>query len=281
MKKAFLAFALAVFKLNHLRLWARDVEVWGSRFTATSLDRLLNLYLYHFEVRGHDERRFMEQQVRSGMQVVDVGANQGLHTLLMSRTLGAQGRVYSFEPDPGLFGSLRRNCEKNGAANVELHNVALGCQTGSMKLYRSQVNSGDNRLARSRHPAWFDEVDVTVAPLDSLLKGKRVDWIKIDVQGWEYQVFLGMDGILQENPAVRIYFEYWPLGLENAGCRPLDCLHHLTARGFKLYRVSGNRMIPVTDLDALTRSLRGQRWTDLFAARGTVSPGLIEARSSK
>jgi FkbM family methyltransferase len=262
--------AQSIFKLNRLTFWAREVEVWGSRVTATSLDRLLNLYLHHFGIRGQEEKRFLERHIRPGMRVLDIGANQGVYTLLISRIVGKDGCVHAFEPDAGLFASLRRNCERNGAANIRLHNVALGRDSGVMKFYRSQVNSGDNRLARSQHPDWFEEIEVRVAPLDSILAGTPVDFIKIDVQGWEYQVFLGMERLLRDNPNVRIYLEYWPLGLENAGCPPLECLRHLTAHGFSIYRTSGAGLEPLSDFEALTRSLRGQQGTNLLAVRGTL-----------
>lgn len=265
-----MAFAESIFKLNRLPLWSREVEVWGNRITATSLDRLLNLHLYHLGVRGKEDLRFFEQQIRPGMRVLDIGANQGIYSLLISRMVGNEGCVHAFEPDPGLFDSLRRNCERNRAANIELHNVALGSAPGVMKLYRSQVNAGDNRLACSQHPGWFDEVEVRVVPLDSILVGKRVDFIKIDVQGWEYQVFLGMEQLLRDNPNLRIYLEYWPLGLSNAGCPPVDCLRHLTWHGFSLYRASGAGFELLRDFEGLTRSLRGQQWVDLLAVRGAL-----------
>src|SRR5882724_8977403 len=98
MNQPFVAVAQSVFKLNYWSFWARDVEVWGNRVTATSLDRLLNLYLHHLGARGTAEKRFLEQHVRPGMCVADIGANQGLYTLLISRILGREGRVYAFEP---------------------------------------------------------------------------------------------------------------------------------------------------------------------------------------
>jgi FkbM family methyltransferase len=270
MRGTVVAVAEAIFKLNFLPFWASEVEVWGNRVTATSLDRLVNLYLHHLGLRGQEEKRFFERHIRPGMRVLDIGANQGLYTLLISRIVGSSGCVHAFEPDAGLFASLRRNCERNGAANIEFHNVALGLAPGVMNFYRSKVNSGDNRLARSRHPAWFEEIEVRVAPLDSILTGERVDFIKIDVQGWEYQVFLGMERLLRDNPQVRIYLEYWPLGLENAGCPPLQCLRHLTTHGFSLYRTSGGSLEPLSDFEGLTRSLRGQHWEDLLAVRGAL-----------
>lgn len=261
--------ARSVFKLNHLPCWAREVEVWGNRITATSLDRLLNLYLHHLGVRGGPEKRFLAQHVRPGMQVLDIGANQGLCTLLLSQIVGKEGHVFAFEPDPVLFYSLRKHCEENGAVNLELHNIALGHKPGVMKLYRCQVNSGDNRLAKSRHPGWFEEVEVHVAPLDSILDATRIDFVKIDVQGWEYQVFLGMERILRESPGVKIFFEYWPLGLKSAGCQPADCLGYLRSLGFSLSRVSALGSTPVRDFEEFTRSLGRRRSVNLFAVRET------------
>jgi FkbM family methyltransferase len=253
--------------LNFLPFWTRDVEVWGNRMTATSLDRLANLYLHHLGLRGTEEKWFLEQHVRPGMHVADIGANQGLYTLLISDIVGSEGSVHAFEPDACLFASLRKNCEANRASNVALHNVALGRVPGEMKMYRSRVNSGDNRLAKSRHSNWFEEVQVRVAPLDSILEGRHIDFIKIDVQGWEHQVFLGMERLLRDNPAVRIYFEYWPLGLANAGCPPLDCLRHLTSQGFTLYHAAGGSPAPLLDFVGLTQSLQGQHCANLLAMR--------------
>jgi len=264
-----MAVAQSIFRLNHLPLWSREVEVWGNRVTATTLDRLVNLYLHHLGVRGQEEKRFLERHVRPGMQVFDIGANQGIYTMLMAQLVGRRGSVQAFEPDATLFASLRKNCEGNDAGNVRLHNIALGREPGTLKFYRCQLNSGDNRLARSHHPGWFDEVQVPVAPLDALLPGAPVDFIKIDVQGWEYQVFLGMEGILRANPNVEIYLEYWPLGLQNAGCKPPDCLLHLISLGFNLYVTAGPGLKPLTDMEALTRDLPGQKCANLLAARGT------------
>jgi FkbM family methyltransferase len=259
--------ARSILKLNYLPFWEREVEVWGNRVTATSLDRLLNLYLHHLGIRGTDERDFFIEHVHPGMRALDIGANQGLYTLLLSRIVGGQGHVFAFEPDPVIFRSLRRHCDQNGAANTELHNVALGFKHGSMKLYRSRLNAGDNRLAKSAHPEWFEETDASVVSLDSLLEATPVDFIKMDVQGWEYEVFRGMEHTLRESPNVRILFEYWPLGLRNAGCRPTDCLNFLRAQGFSLSQLSARKLIPVTDFEEFTRRIGRQHCVNLFAVR--------------
>jgi hypothetical protein len=101
---------------------------------------------------GTREKRYCERQVEPGLRVVDIGTNQGWYFLLLSHIVGEKARVYTsrrsagrvvFGPERNLFESVCRNCQDNGATNIEMHNVAYH---GQMKLYRSQMNSGDKRL---------------------------------------------------------------------------------------------------------------------------------------
>ena len=65
-------------------------------------------------------------------------------------------------------------------------------------MFRSPFNSGDNRLAEAGHGDW-SEVPIKVAALDDILGSTPVDFIKIDVQGWELEVFKGMAATLARN----------------------------------------------------------------------------------
>ena len=80
-------------QFNQLSPWRREVSVWGYRFRAVSFDRLLNLNLHRLGLMNTGMRSFLEQQVRPGMRVIDVGANQGLFTLLCSRLVGLGGHL--------------------------------------------------------------------------------------------------------------------------------------------------------------------------------------------
>jgi FkbM family methyltransferase len=254
--------------LNALPLWARTVNVWGYRLKATTFDRLLNLWLHRFSLMGEKEKQLFAASLRSGMHVVDIGANQGLYTMLYSRLVGETGRVYAFEPDPDLFNAAQRNCRANGISNVELHNLALGAETGHLTLFRSRVNAGDNRLAPSDHAAWFKGIEVPVAPLDDILGGKRVDFIKIDVQGWELEVLKGMRRVLRENSEVRIYLEFWPAGLRNAGCEPVQFLEYIASHSFSIWNITRSGRRQVTDFGAFSRAIRDPRYTNLLCTRG-------------
>jgi FkbM family methyltransferase len=213
------------------------------------------------------DRALLEAQVQPGMVGVDIGANVGLYTHLLSRCVGERGLVYAFEPNPALFASLERNCRTNGLANVRLHNVALGAQDDTLTLTRARFNSGDSRLSRDETSAASGSVSVPVRRLDGLLEGRPLDFVKIDVQGWELEVFKGMRGQLAGSRPLRIHFEFWPAGLRRANSDPAELLAFLGQHGFHLYRTEHNTLTPLPDDDSLEVSLKGSKWINLMAIR--------------
>jgi FkbM family methyltransferase len=255
--------ASPLIRLNLLPLWRRTVPVWGGRFGAVSLDRLVYLYLHRAGFMGSEEQAFFEQKIAGGMCVLDIGANLGLYTVLLSRLVGDDGSIISFEPDPDLFSALQSNCRTNRAGNVELHNVAAGARSGRMVLSRSLANAGDNRLSGKRDSQFCRPVEVRVATVDEIVGERRVDFVKLDVQGWEGEVLRGMQRVLRSNPRLQICFEYWPHGLRDAGWDPMAFLNTLYDQGFEIYSISGEPIGAVADW----RPPGGKSFTNLYAVR--------------
>ena len=135
-----------LYDLNHASLWRRQLNVWDQCVRAASLDRLVFLALHRTRLLGAEEAQLLRNLVGEGMQVVDIGANIGLYTLLLSRLAGKTGRVFAFEPEPNLFLTLRDNCETNAALNVTPYQCAAGDSNGLAIFQRSALNSGDNCL---------------------------------------------------------------------------------------------------------------------------------------
>ncbi|HYC71339.1 MAG TPA: FkbM family methyltransferase [Opitutaceae bacterium] len=204
--------------LNRLPLWRRRIAVWDFRLRAPTLDRALYLWLHRIGRMGRADRAYLAGAVRPGMHVADVGANIGLYTLHLARLVGPAGRVYAFEPDPLMLGALRENLAANGAAQAEVFPCAAGGGSGQALLQRNALNSGDNRLGADTGTGWHADRDtVPVRALDEALRGRRVDFIKMDVQGWEGEALRGVGGLLEANPGLQVFFEFWPHGLERAG----------------------------------------------------------------
>jgi FkbM family methyltransferase len=252
--------------LNRAPWWRTPVATWGGRFQPSSADRLAYLWLHKLGIMGRD-RALLEAQVEPGMVVADIGANIGLYTYLLARCAGERGFVYAFEPDPDLFAALEANCRTNGVANVRLQNVALGAQDDTLTLRRARFNSGDNRLSRRESSPASGEVSVPVRPLDAVLEGRLLDFIKIDVQGWELEVFKGMRGQLAGSRPLRIYFEFWPAGLRPAGSDPAELLAFLRQHGLSVYRTENHTLTPLSHDDGLAGPLKSTGWINLMAIR--------------
>ena len=256
-----------LYNLNHAALWRREMNVWDRRMRAASLDRLIALGLHRLGWMGRDEAILLRKLVRPGMQVIDVGANIGLYSLLLARLVGPSGSVVAFEPEPNLFAILRENCLSNNAANVVLFQCALGRTSELASFHRSAFNSGDNRLDRAS--AAHDAVEVRVERFDDFQPDSRPDFVKIDVQGHELAALSGMERALSANPNVQVLFEFAPAALRKAGTAPALLLEFFRERGFELYETEGARLKKLRD-SLLISELRGSRYTNLVAARTAV-----------
>lgn len=220
-----------VARFNRLPIWHQRVRVWGADFRACSLDRLVYLTLHRLGFMGREERAFFESQIRPRMHVAEAGANIGVYTIQLSRLVGPEGRVFAFEPSPQLFACLCENLERAGVKNVEPRNLALGSAPGKLSLETDGLNSGDTHISREEKAG---ATQVEVARLDTVLAGKRVDFFKLDVQGWELEVLRGMTALFDSNPALRLFVEYWPVGLRRAGTAPEDLLAFLREHRWQL-----------------------------------------------
>lgn len=204
------------------------LSLQGTTFRAPTFDRLLYLFLHRVGAMGRASRRRIRSIVRPGMVCMDVGANIGIYSVEMSRATGPAGRVISFEPDPLLFASLRENTANPPGGSITCHCLALSDKTGTAHLVSGGYNSGDNHLIAGGG----EGTEVPVSRLDAMAPGP-VDFIKIDVQGWEPCVLGGMTGILTNQPKpVRLLMEFWPAGLARAGFEPRVFLEELRQNGW-------------------------------------------------
>ena len=115
-------------------------------------------------------------------KVLDMGANIGLHSIMMSRC-GFQ--VTCFEPDPHHFSLLTRNLNENRVTNVSPVNAAVSVEDGTMEFVRVLGNTTGSHLAGSKSNLYgeIERFPVKVLPFGELIKD--VDLVKLDVEGHE------------------------------------------------------------------------------------------------
>ncbi|HYZ74867.1 MAG TPA: FkbM family methyltransferase [Chthoniobacterales bacterium] len=199
-----------------------------------TLDRWLALQAHRCGLMGADDIQYLKRFVRPDWRIGDIGANQGVYTLFFS-SLARLGYVYAFEPDPCLFASLEENVRRNGANNVRLFEAAAARHATRLSLQPGLFNRGDNQILRAGRSS-TGTIDVEAISLDEAIPEQRLDLLKIDVQGYEVEVLKGAQRILEINPHLLIYIEFWPHGLRKAGSDPEEMLDILHKAGFSLSR---------------------------------------------
>ncbi|KXW55840.1 FkbM family methyltransferase [Ferrovum sp. PN-J185] len=193
------------------------------------------LYTIYKVFSDRSERKFFRYVIKPGMNVVDVGSNIGIYTKYFSKLVGDLGSVHSFEPDPLNFKRLKENSRK--FVNASLNHAAVGESNGTIKLYISDKLNVDHRTFDSGDGR--RSIDVPVIALDSYFSpGQRVDFVKIDVQGFEWSVFQGAKRILTENKNIKILMEYWPWGLKKASSDHLSLIEFIESLGFNIFKIS-------------------------------------------
>ncbi len=161
------------------------------------------------------ERKLLMRNVAKGSVVVDAGANIGIYSEFLAKCVGPSGVVHGFEPDPGNFGRLR--AALSDFPNVQANELALSDRTGESLLYISDGLNVDHRSYQTAGES-RRTISIRSTRLDDYFEpGSRVDFIKMDIQGFELRALHGAERLLSENPQIRMLLEFWPYGLEQAG----------------------------------------------------------------
>jgi FkbM family methyltransferase len=159
----------------------------------------------------------MKKSVREGMTVLDIGANIGFYSQILSKLVGATGKVHAFEPSPRNFKFLVKNTAH--LPNVIRHNMAVGSETVRGKLYLSENLNVDHRTFTSDEER--KTIDVDMVTIDDFFhNGEKIDFVKIDVQGHDYNAILGMKETIKRSPRCTVVGEFYPFGLIKAGIDP-------------------------------------------------------------
>ena len=189
--------------------------------------------------------KVMRDTLSPGMTVVDVGANVGYFTLLACGSVGQEGRVYAFEPDPETYRMLFRSVEMNGFRPFcECYQLALSSVRGSATFYRFSAHFGGNSLwhqggSTTEFGDEVSEVQIQTVPFDDFaeqagIAGRRIDVIKIDTEGSEAHVLQGMRKTLAANPDITLICEFNAQHIRTSGCDPDAGIDSLLESGFKL-----------------------------------------------
>jgi FkbM family methyltransferase len=150
---------------------------------------------------------------KEGDVVVDIGAHMGRYTIIGSKRVGTNGKVVAIEANPSNFEMLNRNIKLNQLTNIISLNNAVYSKETKIKLYLPGEELGHttyNTVMSDRAKNEDKFVEVSANTLDYLLQLKEitdVNWVKIDVEGAEFEVLKGAHNLLLNSRNIVILME--------------------------------------------------------------------------
>ena len=239
------------FPPSYLRCWKLDM-LWG-----------------RYE---RDTVALFKKIIKPGMVIVDIGAHIGYYTRIFARLAGSTGAIYAFEADPENFALLDKNTAH--LRQVKLFSLAVSNRVGSIDFYHSEDKTG----CHSTIPADFRQKRITVSAtdLDSILTRegvRKVDVIKMDIEGGEAVALQGMRCLLAANPKIALITEFNPECLLQAKLQPVDFLREISALGLKIFNITTGGLVAIIVHDTSTTKdfLFGSHFVNIYCTKALPS----------
>lgn len=138
--------------------------------------------------------------IKKDSVILDIGANIGLYTLLAAYKLQNTGKIYSFEPSKVAIGELKKNIENNKFSNITTFEVALADTNGEKVFYRCEDDAYNSLNAITMQEVVSKEIVNTIT-LDEFARSnklEKIDIIKIDAEGMDFDILKGARFILEK-----------------------------------------------------------------------------------
>ncbi len=194
----------------------------------------------------------MEKHVKPGMTCLDIGANFGLHALLMCKLASGEGHVFCVEPIPANLYLLRRNLKLNGfdSRSTIIESAISDSEAPfiEMRVDSSGLEPSASLSHSNVQGTTAASIKVNNVRLDSLptLRQRKIDFIKIDVEGAEFKVLQGGAEILKtQKPTLLIEVHSYALPSFDSSAEELES--YLVRIGYKIdgFRICRTPTVPI------------------------------------
>jgi FkbM family methyltransferase len=197
-----------------------------------------------FLKKKYPELFYLQRIIKPGFVCIDIGANMGYYTTFLSRLAGAEGKVYSVEPVPMFIDILRLNAKSTGVKNIEILPYAVGEKNTVVKMGTPVVDGlihhGMTKVASLSDEKYAQEYSVEMKVPDELFANlARLDFIKCDIEGYEYYVFSNMMKVINRfKPVIQTELN------NMEGRRKVVDL--LAQSGYSVFGLSNNSLVALT-----------------------------------
>lgn len=194
--------------LNLSTFLKRKVLFWLPPALQTFLKKIYYARdLRSFSIEQEPDLKLLEYFVKQRDSVIDIGANYGIYTKVLSQLVGSNGRVYSIEPVPTTFEILSSNIRKLGLKNVEPINCAIYDANALVTIAIPSYSTGGENYYQA-HIVKYDDIKpgmklihVPSFSIDFKFNSiaDKISFIKCDVEGFELECLRGAENLLKVN----------------------------------------------------------------------------------
>jgi len=228
--------------------------VYTIRFGDVKMKRKGGLdFIYH---RDSPEEQFLSSYDLKGKTVYDIGAYIGILTSFFSKSVGNTGRVIAFEPNIDNCLEIKKSIELNDLHNVDVLNTGIADTTGNTTLAirhnRTATASMDPEIQTqilSEHHSRL--LQVSVDTMDHCIAANKLphpDFIKMDIEGMEYNALKGSDQtIRQYSPEMYIEIHGVDKNLKAANIKKI--VQFLQSRGYEVFHIESKSIITIENAD--------------------------------
>lgn len=211
-----------------------------------------------------------------GGHILDIGANIGYTSTLFSKIVSPGFKVYAFEPEHKNFVTLNQIIDAwNAKSKIIPIRAAVAERDGKIELWYNEKHHGDHRIVTQTYSqSGIDLINVSVVEMqriDSFVKSESIEssikFIKIDVQGYELPVCLGMEQTLVANPDAIVALEYAPLGMSELGFNPQDVLELFQGKNYFIYILLGGGNLQPARGELIEKLVKQRGYIDLICSR--------------
>lgn len=191
-------------------------------------------FLYYSGFRDVEEAAFVSAYLRPGDTVIDVGANEGVYSLLAAQLVGPEGRVIAIEPLPIHVKRLRTNLKLNDLVQVEVLPVAASDSAGEVEFTLNRAKGGSAEHIKLDSDSGLASFRVETVVLDDLDVGDGLALVTMDVEGVEPLVLKGAAGMFQEHRCSVFQIEFVDRFMQRYGLDAMDTARWLAEREYAL-----------------------------------------------
>jgi FkbM family methyltransferase len=211
-----------------------------------------------------------------GGYILDIGANIGYTSTLFSKVVTSGFKVYAFEPEESNFVLLNQIIDAwNARSKIIPVRAAVGATDGTVDLWYNESHHADHRIVTQQYrQSGIDLMKVSAIEMrciDSFVKSETIEsaikFIKIDVQGYELPVCLGMEQTLAANPDAVVALEYAPTGISELGFEPKKVLEFFQERNYFIYILSQGSHLKRAEDGIIEKMVEKRGYTDLICSR--------------